>query len=437
MSDESRSTTSRADRKELLSKRGRRPVGGPFWLALGAVPIALTALAGVATSGTMEKDLSGEVRGVLERAAYSPAAVTFDGRDAKVYIDTDDEATVQALANSVDGVRLTSVFAADEAPEDAVASDDSTAKPAGDETTSDDETTDSSDDSDGEAVEANAYGFTVASAGDTTTVKAAVNSEADKTEMLEVFADKFEAVEGSEVDGVATSFLSGENTIETDITVDKSIKTPDAEALAGLVEAVAGQEDVKITGSGTIALIKGEFADADAATAARAALTELAGEDIEISDKASVSEDAEEEESEDDKEEDKDEAKPGECSSTIEELSAAAEALKVNFRTGSARVMDQSTTSLNNFAIELAGCAQQEDIEVFVLVSGHTDSSGSDEANNALSLQRAKTVKGVLVSKGVDSGDITTVGQGESNPIAENDSEEGKAKNRRVEIRVS
>lgn len=437
MSDESRSTTSRVDRKELQSKRGRRPVGGPFWLALGAVPIALTALAGVATSGTMEKDLSSEVRGVLERAAYSPAAVTFDGRDAKVYIDTDDEATVQALANSVDGVRLTSVFAADEAPEDAVASDDTSKAPADDETTSsDDETTESSEGSDDEAVEANAYGFTVASSGDTTTVKAAVNSESDKTEMLEVFADKFEAVEGSEVDGTPTSFTSGDNTIETDITVDKSMKTPDAEALAGLAEAVAGQEDVKITGSGTIALIKGEFADADAATAARAALTELAGEDIEISDKASVSEDAEEE-SEEEKEEDKDEAKPGECSSTIEELSAAAEALKVNFRTGSARVMDQSTSSLNNFAIELAGCAQQEDIEVFVLVSGHTDSSGSDEANSALSLQRAKTVKGVLVSKGVDSGDITTVGQGESSPIAENDSEEGKAKNRRVEIRVS
>jgi adhesin transport system outer membrane protein len=74
-------------------------------------------------------------------------------------------------------------------------------------------------------------------------------------------------------------------------------------------------------------------------------------------------------------------------------------------------------------------------IEVIIAV-GHTDSIGSDAYNKRLSLARAESVKTYLVSKGVDAKRIRTDGKGKSQPIADNATAEGRAKNRRVEIEV-
>ena len=71
-----------------------------------------------------------------------------------------------------------------------------------------------------------------------------------------------------------------------------------------------------------------------------------------------------------------------------------------------------------------------------VLLVGHTDASGPDNLNLNLSIQRATSVKRYLISKGVKGSRITVKGEGESKPIADNETEEGKAKNRRVEITV-
>lgn len=69
-------------------------------------------------------------------------------------------------------------------------------------------------------------------------------------------------------------------------------------------------------------------------------------------------------------------------------------------------------------------------------VTGHTDSDGDDPLNIALSEKRAGIVKAILVKDGfVDTG-LTVIGKGESEPIAENDTPENKAKNRRVSIRL-
>lgn len=67
---------------------------------------------------------------------------------------------------------------------------------------------------------------------------------------------------------------------------------------------------------------------------------------------------------------------------------------------------------------------------------GHTDSIGTEEYNQGLSERRAATVKNYLVDKGVPSDKIETRGMGESSPIATNQTREGRAKNRRVEITV-
>jgi OmpA-OmpF porin, OOP family len=74
-------------------------------------------------------------------------------------------------------------------------------------------------------------------------------------------------------------------------------------------------------------------------------------------------------------------------------------------------------------------------LEVIIAV-GHTDSVGSDEYNQKLSMRRSNAVKAYLISKGVDKSRIYTEGKGEKQPVADNGTKEGRAKNRRVEIEV-
>jgi len=71
-----------------------------------------------------------------------------------------------------------------------------------------------------------------------------------------------------------------------------------------------------------------------------------------------------------------------------------------------------------------------------VEVAGHTDSSGSDQYNQALSERRAQSVASYLGSHGVASTRLITVGAGEGHPIASNDTEQGRAANRRVEMTI-
>jgi outer membrane protein OmpA-like peptidoglycan-associated protein len=75
--------------------------------------------------------------------------------------------------------------------------------------------------------------------------------------------------------------------------------------------------------------------------------------------------------------------------------------------------------------------------KTYIDVYGHTDSDGSDAYNQTLSERRAQSVAGYLTSHGVQSARIATRGFGETQPIASNASEEGKAANRRVEIKIS
>jgi OOP family OmpA-OmpF porin len=74
-------------------------------------------------------------------------------------------------------------------------------------------------------------------------------------------------------------------------------------------------------------------------------------------------------------------------------------------------------------------------LEVVIAV-GHTDAVGSDASNQKLSVARSEAVKAYLVSKGIDKNRIYTEGKGETSPVADNKTKEGRAKNRRVEIEV-
>jgi OOP family OmpA-OmpF porin len=84
---------------------------------------------------------------------------------------------------------------------------------------------------------------------------------------------------------------------------------------------------------------------------------------------------------------------------------------------------------------DLAGKVKGINLEVIIAV-GHTDSDAGDAFNQKLSVSRAEAVKAYLVSKGIEKNRVYTEGKGEKQPVADNKTKEGKAKNRRVEIEV-
>lgn len=101
----------------------------------------------------------------------------------------------------------------------------------------------------------------------------------------------------------------------------------------------------------------------------------------------------------------------------------------VSFNSG-AELTPESDVALTAAA---AWLAQKESISL-VRVEAHTDSDGANPANQALSEARALAVARALVAKGVDCKRLLPVGFGEEKPVAANDSPEGKAANRRVEL---
>jgi OOP family OmpA-OmpF porin len=84
---------------------------------------------------------------------------------------------------------------------------------------------------------------------------------------------------------------------------------------------------------------------------------------------------------------------------------------------------------------DLVGKVKGISLEVIIAV-GHTDSIGKNDYNQKLSVKRSEAVKAYLVSKGIEKNRVYTEGKGDKNPVADNKTSEGRAKNRRVEIEV-
>ena len=89
----------------------------------------------------------------------------------------------------------------------------------------------------------------------------------------------------------------------------------------------------------------------------------------------------------------------------------------------------QARTNIESLATSL-----KNNPETNILIVGHTDATGTDALNYRLSEQRAASVKNYAISQGISASRLTTEGRGETEPIAENTTESGKALNRRVEI---
>jgi outer membrane protein OmpA-like peptidoglycan-associated protein len=106
---------------------------------------------------------------------------------------------------------------------------------------------------------------------------------------------------------------------------------------------------------------------------------------------------------------------------------------QVLFVTGKSELLPAAQDQLDQVAKALK---DQGDLKPMV-VEGYTDSVGSDSNNLTLSKNRAEAVRSYLVSKGIPTDKITSVGKGKANPVASNDTPDGRANNRRVEIVIA
>lgn len=103
--------------------------------------------------------------------------------------------------------------------------------------------------------------------------------------------------------------------------------------------------------------------------------------------------------------------------------------LEVHFDTGKATIKAESAGMLDQAAAMLRKAASAR-----VEVAGHTDNAGDAAANQSLSEQRAASVQQALIDRGIDAERLVSKGYGSTTPVADNRSEEGRAKNRRVEL---
>lgn len=101
----------------------------------------------------------------------------------------------------------------------------------------------------------------------------------------------------------------------------------------------------------------------------------------------------------------------------------------ISFDTGSATIKPNMRSVLDPFANSL-----KDDPNARLTIIGHTDSTGSDAVNNPLSVERAQSVRDYLAARGVSPSRVEVAGRGEREPVADNNSDAGRAKNRRVEI---
>jgi outer membrane protein OmpA-like peptidoglycan-associated protein len=113
------------------------------------------------------------------------------------------------------------------------------------------------------------------------------------------------------------------------------------------------------------------------------------------------------------------------------------EGIKITFSSGILFDVDQADLK-NKSQTELAKLSAilNKYADTNIMLAGHTDSTGSEEYNLGLSRRRARSVAGYLTTQNVDPARFAVEGYGKSDPIASNDTSEGRAENRRVEVAI-
>lgn len=120
----------------------------------------------------------------------------------------------------------------------------------------------------------------------------------------------------------------------------------------------------------------------------------------------------------------------GEAGTCQQEIDGLLQGQRVLFRAGRAELAEESYPVLGMLASLARGCGARLEI------AAHTDAKGDAEINLRLSQRRADAVRKYLVQSGVDAQQLVAVGYGETQPVADNESSQGRKANRRVEFRV-
>lgn len=105
---------------------------------------------------------------------------------------------------------------------------------------------------------------------------------------------------------------------------------------------------------------------------------------------------------------------------------------KIEFTSGGANLTAESRQAVNQLAAIISRCFERDNLRI--VLGGHTDSQGDDAFNYSLSVDRVNTVREALIARGVDGSRMTAIGYGETEPVADNNTPEGRALNRRTEV---
>lgn len=105
--------------------------------------------------------------------------------------------------------------------------------------------------------------------------------------------------------------------------------------------------------------------------------------------------------------------------------------LKINFAHNSYEIPNELIEDLERFAKFL-----EENVGYQVIIYGHTDNTGTEVYNESLSQNRANSVKNALIDRGINKIRLTEIGKSELEPITDNETEEGRATNRRIEVEL-
>lgn len=116
------------------------------------------------------------------------------------------------------------------------------------------------------------------------------------------------------------------------------------------------------------------------------------------------------------------------CTAQVEQIIASN---KITFLSGSARLDATSIRAINGLAAVARSCVEAG---LSLDIGGHTDNTGDEAANQALSFERASAVQDALEARGIQNAAMTAAGFGQSQPIADNETEEGRAANRRTSL---
>ena len=107
------------------------------------------------------------------------------------------------------------------------------------------------------------------------------------------------------------------------------------------------------------------------------------------------------------------------------------------FDTSSSAVSEEDGSRIDQAIAQFRSLPDDIEAQTRIEIEGHTDNTGSEAYNQALSERRANAVKAWVVSRGINPAQITTVGKGESEPVDDNATREGRANNRRVVVKAT